>query len=108
MRGAVGVIVESPTDNSHTYRVQLPNGTIINLKRFEFSIRKHFQSSGLELSENVLQELNFFDHVIYRCVVGSKAYGLDDSDSDMDCRGIYLPPAEMHWSLYGIPEQIRA
>ena len=24
----------------------------------------------------------------------------------MDRRGIYLPPAELHWSLYGVPEQI--
>lgn len=54
----------------------------------------------------MLDELNLFDHVIYRCIVGSRAYGLDDADSDTDRRGIYLPLAEMHWSLYGIPEQI--
>jgi hypothetical protein len=24
----------------------------------------------------------------------------------VDRRGIYLPPAELHWSLYGVPEQI--
>ena len=106
LRGAVGIIVESPTDNSHNYKIQLPNGKIINLKRLEFSIRKHFQKAGLEPPENILEELNLFDYVIYSCIVGSKAYGLDDSDSDTDRRGIYLPPAEMHWSLYGIPEQI--
>ncbi|BAU10533.1 hypothetical protein LEP3755_10170 [Leptolyngbya sp. NIES-3755] len=39
-------------------------------------------------------------------VVGSRAYGLDDEQSDIDRRGIYLPPAELHWSLYGIPEQL--
>jgi uncharacterized protein len=105
MRGAVGVIVQAPTDNSHTYQIRLPDGAEVNLKRHEFSIRKHFQKEGLQLSQNLLA-FNLFDHVIYSCVVGSRAYGLDDESSDTDRRGIYLPPAELHWSLYGIPEQI--
>ncbi|PZD74229.1 hypothetical protein C1752_01438 [Acaryochloris thomasi RCC1774] len=105
-QGAVGVIVRSPTDNSHTYQIKLPNDTLISLKRLNFSIRKHFQREGLEPPQSALEELNLFDHVIYRCVIGSRAYGLDDSESDTDRRGIYLPPAQMHWSLYGIPEQI--
>src|SRR6185503_351047 len=41
-----------------------------------------------------------------RCIVSSQAFGLRDDDSDMDRRGVYLPPAELHWSLYGVPEQI--
>ena len=40
------------------------------------------------------------------CVVGSRAYGLDGPGSDTDRRGIYLPPADLHWSLYGVPEQL--
>jgi len=43
--------------------------------------------------------------VIYRCIVGSRAYGLETEASDTDLRGIYLAPAELHWSLYGAPEQ---
>ena len=31
---------------------------------------------------------------------------MDDSESDIDRRGIYLPPAHLHWSLYGVPEQL--
>ena len=46
------------------------------------------------------------DRVIYRCVIGSRAYGLDDDVSDTDRRGIFLPPADLHWSLGGVPEQI--
>ncbi len=106
LRGAVGVIVQAPTDNSHSYQIRLPDGTEVNLKRHEFSIRKHFQKAGLQLSQNLLAEFNLFDHVMYSCVVGSRAYGLDDESSDTDRRGIYLPPADLHWSLYGIPEQI--
>jgi predicted nucleotidyltransferase len=44
--------------------------------------------------------------VIYRCVVGSQAFGLAGEDSDIDHRGIYLPPADLQWSLYGAPEQL--
>lgn len=106
LRGVVGVIVRSPTDNSHTDQIKLPNGRVVSLKRINFSIRKHFQGQGLDAPETALAELDLFDHVIYRCVVGSRAYGLDDEASDTDRRGIYLPPAELHWSLYGIPEQI--
>ena len=45
-------------------------------------------------------------YVIYRCVVGSRAYGLEGPNSDYDRRGIYLPPARLHWSLDGVPEQL--
>jgi uncharacterized protein len=38
--------------------------------------------------------------------MGSRAYGLDDERSDTDRRGIYLPPADVHWSLYDVPEQL--
>jgi hypothetical protein len=102
----VGVVVKAPTDNSHAYRVGLPNGVEVTLRRDEFSIRKHFQKEGLQQAESELAELNLYDHVIYRCIVGSRAYGLDDANSDTDRRGIYLPPAQLHWSLYGIPEQL--
>jgi uncharacterized protein len=45
-------------------------------------------------------------YVIFQCVIGSRAYGLDDARSDTDRRGIFLPPAELEWSLAGVPEQI--
>ncbi len=44
--------------------------------------------------------------VIFRCVVGSRAYGLEEDASDTDRRGIYLPPADLQWSLFGVPEQL--
>ncbi|MEZ2229481.1 MAG: DNA polymerase beta superfamily protein [Microcoleus sp.] len=104
--GAVGVIVQSPTDNSHAYLVKLPDGTEISLRRHELTIRKQFQSEGLQSKADFLAEYNLYDSVIYRCIVGSKAYGLDNAQSDTDRRGIYQPPANLHWSLYGIPEQL--
>lgn len=106
LRGAVGAIVQSPTDNSHAYQLQLPDGALVTLRRHEFSIRKHFQKEGLQANADFLADYNLYDAVIYRCVVGSRAYGLDNEASDLDLRGIYLPPAALHWSLYGIPEQL--
>ncbi|MFB8795381.1 MAG: nucleotidyltransferase domain-containing protein [Microcoleus sp.] len=105
-QGLVGVIVQSPTDNSHAYLVKLPDGTEVSLRRHELSIRKQFQSEGLQSRGDFLAEYNLYDSVIYRCIVGSRAYGLDREESDTDRRGIYLPPAMLHWSLYGIPEQL--
>jgi predicted nucleotidyltransferase len=105
-RGAVGVIVKSPVDNFHSYRVRFPNGFEAPLHRQEMSILKHFQDEEITRSPSALEDFNLYDRVIYRCVVGSRAYGLDGEDSDTDRRGIYLPPADMHWSLYGVPEQL--
>ncbi|HEX2907496.1 MAG TPA: nucleotidyltransferase domain-containing protein, partial [Phototrophicaceae bacterium] len=75
----------------------------IALKRPDFTIRNHFTDPQ---APEPLSEFNLYNCVIFRCVVGSRAYGLDHEDSDVDRRGIYLPPAELHWSLFGIPEQL--
>lgn len=50
--------------------------------------------------------IDYRDHVILRVIIGSRAYGLDDAQSDTDYRGCFLPPAEAHWSLPGVPEQV--
>ena len=42
--------------------------------------------------------------ILYRCVVGSRACGLDHDCSDTDLRGVYLAPAELQGSLFGAPE----
>src|SRR6202790_363532 len=49
---------------------------------------------------------DLYQRVIFRCVIGSQAYGLNNAESDVDRRGIYLPTADLHWSLYGVPEQL--
>jgi hypothetical protein len=104
--GAVGVIVNAPVDAMHHYRVRLPGGEEVSLKRDEFQVLRRYQENGMQLRENALIEYDLEQHVIYRCVVGSRAYGLDHSDSDYDRRGIYLPSAEMQWSLFGVPPQL--
>jgi uncharacterized protein len=104
--GAVGVITKSPADHVHSYRVRFPDGSEAPLRRTQFAVLKQVQRDQIWSAENVLDEFDLMDGVIYRCVVGSRAYGLDEDESDTDRRGIYLPPAEMHWSLYGVPEQL--
>jgi hypothetical protein len=110
-RGAVGVVIQSPSDYWHSYRVRFPDGFEAAFHRRELAILSQYQSGGVigageGGSDALLAEYDLARHVIYRCVVGSKAYGLDDAESDIDRRGIYLPPAELHWSLYGVPEQL--
>lgn len=104
-RGAVGVIVRAPADYWHSYRVRFPDGFESPFKRQEVSILSQFQQGAIG-DTHALAEYDLFDCVIYRCVVGSRAYGLDSNESDTDRRGIYLPQAELHWSLYGVPEQL--
>jgi len=105
-RGAVGVIVKAPLDDTHSYRVLFPNGLEAALARSELTVRKMHQQGALAETAPPLAEAGLYEYVIYRCIVGSRAYGLDHSASDTDRRGIYLPPAEMHWSLFEVPGQL--
>ena len=104
--GATGVVVRAPDDATHAYRVRLPDGREVSLRRQELSIHKHVQREDLEAVGAVLGDYDLYECVIYRCVLGSHAYGLAHEASDVDRRGIYLPPAELHWSLFGVPEQL--
>lgn len=104
-RGAVGTIVAVPSDPQHRYRVRFADGGEAALLRHELSIRKEIQRDGLT-PEAATAAADLEQYIIYRCVVGSRAYGLDDAASDTDRRGIYLPPAALHWSLFGVPEQL--
>lgn len=105
LAGAVGVITRAPVDPLHAYRVRLPDGTEIALRRAEFAILTHHKQGELG-PERDMADPDLYQYVIYRCVVGSRAYGLDTAASDVDRRGIYLPPAALHWSLYGVPGQL--
>lgn len=105
--GAVGVVIVAPSDQHSPYLVSFTNGAEAWLVRSQFSVRKHFQQDGIErFGRAELTRTNLDEFIIYRCVTGSRAYGLDHEGSDTDRRGIYLPPAELHWSLFAVPEQL--
>ncbi|MCE9582532.1 MAG: nucleotidyltransferase domain-containing protein [Planctomycetes bacterium] len=104
--GAVGIVVKSPADATHSYRVRFPDGFEASLKRTEIEVRKASPREALATAGKEIAEGDLFECVIYRVVIGSRAYGLDHEGSDTDRRGIYLPPADRHWSLFGVPEQL--
>ena len=105
--GATGTVVSAPVDATHAYRVRFPDGAEATLRRAEFRIWRHSLTDDTGGTADLLADFHLHErHVIYRCVVGSRAFGLDTEVSDVDRRGIYLPPADLHWSLYGVPEQI--
>ena len=115
--GAVGRINQSPVDADHSYRVRFVGGEEAMLRRSELAVLSHFQNlpANAERGQapaiqpagaSPLAEYDLHQYVIYRCIVGSRAYGLEGAESDYDRRGVYLPPAEMHWSLFGVPEQL--
>jgi predicted nucleotidyltransferase len=100
---AVGVVVAAPSQADGTYIVRFPDGREATLRREQLRIRKLHQRGALAALPGI-DELR--PYIIYRCVIGSRAYGLATEASDTDRRGIYLPPARLHWALAGVPEQI--
>ncbi len=103
-RGAVGIVTRTPCGHETHYLVRFPDGFEASLVREQFEVLKQFKE---RLGDGETTSDGFFlePHVIYRCIVGSRAYGLETEASDTDLRGIYQAPAEMQWSLFGAPEQ---
>ncbi|MCR4411387.1 MAG: nucleotidyltransferase domain-containing protein [Thermoguttaceae bacterium] len=99
--GSVGVVLESPADNQHPYLVRFADGETVQAYFDELALRRREVED--ELGETT-EDLSPW--IIYRCQVGSKAFGLACEESDDDLRGIYLPPARLHWSLRRLPEQL--
>src|SRR5439155_2078260 len=99
-RGAVGVVTRTPAVEGEKFLVHFPDGFETSLTRDELDVLKHFkdrlgrdgvppsQESGTATCDPSPFGLESF--IIYRCVVGSRAYGLDNDDSDTDRRGVYL------------------
>jgi predicted nucleotidyltransferase len=104
-RGSVGVIVEVMPDEIQRYRIRFPAGGETVMDRQDLAVRKHLRQATLQRLQGI-DHGDLYQYIIYRCVVGSRAYGLDNDDSDTDRRGIYLAPADLEWSLMGAPEQI--
>lgn len=96
------MVVHAPAALEHNYRVRFADGREAGYRRNELTIFKHTDAEipgGLDAAE-------LLRFVIFRCIVGSTAYGLNLEDSDVDRRGFYLPPADLQWGLAGVPEQL--
>ncbi len=100
----MGIVIHEPDSVDHSYQVRFPDGSEASLNRTDLTIYRQDQSviPGTTDSESL------YKFVAYRCVVGSQAYGLATPSSDVDRRGFYLPPADLEWSLPGVPEQLES
>jgi predicted nucleotidyltransferase len=96
--GRVGVV----TAGGGPYTVRFAEGDEAEFERPALTIYRH-ELAGIPLR---IDPASLLPSVHYRCVVGSTAYGLATDSSDVDRRGFYLPPADLHWSLAGVPEQL--
>src|SRR5262245_51945275 len=86
-KGAVGVVVRAPQDLDHAYRVRFPDGVEEPLRREDVQMLALHQEGQIGDSGVTVQRSDLFARVIYRCVIGSRAYGLEGDQSDTDYRG---------------------
>ena len=105
-RGSVGVVIKTPRDLEHAYRIRFLDGVEDSLRREDLVTLAHFKEGEIGDAHVTASRADLFDRVIFRCVIGSRAYGLEDDESDTDHRGVFLPTAELDWSLYGVPDQL--
>jgi hypothetical protein len=99
--GSVAEVLEAPASNSRPYLIRFVDGTTMRVKFAELVIRKREVEEELATPGPDLRQF-----VILRVAVGSQAFGLATDASDEDRRGVYLPPAELAWSLFKPPEQV--
>jgi hypothetical protein len=104
--GAVAEVVEAPDSNDRAYLVRFLDGTSFRLKFGELLVRRGDHSVEGGATGTPGPDVSAF--VVYRVTVGSRAFGLATESSDEDRRGVYLPPADWHWSLAKPPEQVES
>lgn len=101
--GSVGIVAECPDSVQGQYTIRFTDGATVKATLDQITLRRAEIDSLLTSSH-----FDFEPHVVYKCQVGSKAFGLSNENSDDDIRGIFLPPASVHWSLYSLPEQFES
>jgi uncharacterized protein len=99
--GSVGVVLACPPDNRQPYLVGFADGEALQAHFDELALRRREVEDALG---ETVEDMRPW--ICYRCQVGSKAFGLAAEGSDDDLRGIFLPPARLHWSLRRLPEQL--
>lgn len=100
--GTVGEVVEAPDSNDRPYLVRFLDGAAFRLKFGELLVRR--KDHSVEATATAGPDVSAF--VVYRVMLGSRAFGLATESSDEDRRGVFLPPADWHWSLTKPPEQV--
>src|SRR5206468_1254771 len=75
-RGSVGVVVRSPADLEHPYRVRFADGVEESLHRDQLTMLARYKESEIGDTDITAIRCNLYERVIYRCVIVSQAYGL--------------------------------
>jgi uncharacterized protein len=99
--GSIAVVIEAPATNRRAYLIRFVDDVTLRVKFAELAIRRREVHDELITPGEDMRK-----YVIYRVAVGSRAFGLASDTSDEDRRGVYLPPAEITWSLFKPPEQV--
>ena len=68
----------------HSYRVRFSDGFETALQHDQLVLLAEYKQGDINDTEQVLARQGLYDRVIFRCVIGSRAYGLDGEDSDND------------------------
>jgi predicted nucleotidyltransferase/fructose-specific component phosphotransferase system IIB-like protein len=103
--GYIGEVTQAMEGPQELYTVRFSDGAVFTLPRRQLVVRRTLMTAELDMLAP--DHVNWTDYVFYRVRVGARAYGLDDADTEEDAvRGVYLPPATLHWSLYKPLEQI--
>lgn len=105
--GAVGEVTSMPSIPQGVYHVRFEDGRELPLFRAQLAPHSDTDTEvGMALVSSAPIFAEYGTYIQFRGVVGSQAHGLATSTSDVDRRGWYLPPADAHWSLDGVPEQL--
>lgn len=105
-KGAAGVVSGVPAVPHEPYRVRFAAGDEAHFARWEFEVLARFVDPFAALRPGGASDAELREALVFRCVVGSRAYGLARDGSDTDRRGAYLAPARLHWSIFDVPGQI--
>lgn len=101
--GSVGVVIKASADNIEPYLIRFSDETewLVDFKALTMRRREIDEQLSSQHDSESLRK-----YIVYSCQVGSHAFGLANEDSDSDIRGVFLPPARLHWSMFKLPEQI--
>lgn len=104
--GTVAEIVGSPGEGSLDWRVRFLDGHEATVARAEFELLAEVKAEapGHAPAQHTTEALR--GRIIYRVVIGSRAYGLETEASDTDWRGIYQAPTDLVLSLHDAPPQL--
>ena len=104
--GTPGRIVRIVDGSSNACVVRFEDGREIQLPRHQLALPGDRTNALAAPDDRLLASGELYDRVILRVIAGSRAFGLSTQESDTDWRGVFLPTAEMHWSMCDVPEQL--